>query len=224
MLDYAEKIWASPDAPRQIEALYERLQDEKQRRHDFREWITPNIKAEFINGEIVLHSPVKRRHWKVTDLLSSILSIYTRIKKLGSVGTEKVLIALTRNDYEPDLVFFSKEKADMFTDDQLLFPAPDFVVEILSKGTASKDKGIKKTDYAAHGVREYWIVDPVQQHITQYILLSPKDKQFAPAKIFRIGEDIESRVITGFIMPVEAIFDEQTNIETLQKLISSPRI
>ena len=220
MLDYAEKIWTSPDAPRQIEALYERLQDEKQRRHDFREWITPNIKAEFINGEIVLHSPVKRRHWKVTDLLSRLLSIFSSVKKLGSVGTEKVMISLTRNDYEPDLVFFSKEKADTFTDDQLFFPAPDFIVEILSKGTSSKDKGIKKTDYAAHGVREYWIIDPIRQQIEQYVLVSAKDKQYAPVKVFRINEDIESRVISGFIIPVKAIFDEQTNIETLQNLIS----
>lgn len=219
MFDYAQKILDSPDAPRQIERLYQTLQDEKQRRHDFREWITPNIKAEFINGEVVLHSPVKRRHWKTTDFLSSILSIYTRIKKLGTVGTEKVMVALTRNDYEPDLVFYSKEKADNFTDDQLLFPAPDFVVEILSKGTASKDKGIKKTDYAAHGVREYWIIDPVRQRIEQYILFLPTDKQFSPPKVFMIGDEIESRVIEGFTIPVEAIFDEKANIEALQNLI-----
>lgn len=219
MFDYGQKILESPDAPQQIEALYQTLQDEKQRRHDFREWITPNIKAEFINGEIVLHSPVKRRHWKVTDLLSSVLSIYARLKKLGIVGTEKVLIALTRNDYEPDLVFFSKEKADTFTDDQLIFPAPDFVVEILSKGTASKDKGIKKKDYAAHGISEYWIIDPIHQHIEQYILSTPSDKQYFPAKIFTIDDDIESRIIKGFVIPVKAIFDEQANIEALQKLI-----
>ncbi len=219
MFDYAQKILESPDAPQQIEALYQTLQDEKQRRHDFREWITPNIKAEFINGEIVLHSPVKRRHWKVTDLLSSVLSIYARLKKLGSVGTEKVLVALTRNDYEPDLVFFSKEKADTFSDDQLLFPAPDFIVEILSKGTAANDKGIKKKDYAAHGVSEYWIIDPIRQHIEQYILSTPNDKQYFPAKIFTLDDEIESRVIKGFVIPVKAIFDEQANIEALQKLM-----
>ena len=219
MFDYAQKILDSPDAPQQIEALYQTLQDEKQRRYDFREWVTPGIKAEFINGKVILHSPVKRRHWKVTDFLSRILSIFVSIKKLGSVGTEKVMVALTRNDYEPDLVFFSKGKADTFTDDQLLFPAPDFIVEILSKGTASKDKGIKKTDYAAHGVHEYWIIDPIRQSITQYVLLSPKDKQYAPEKIFRIYDDIESTVIPGFVIPVQALFDEQTNVETLQKLI-----
>ena len=153
MFDYAQKIMELPDAPIQIEALHQAMQTEQSRRRGFREWITPNMKAEFINGEVVLHSPVKKRHWSVTDLLSRMLSIYASVKQLGRVGTEKVLIALTRNDYEPDLVFFSREKVATFTEEQMLFPAPDFVVEILSKSTGGKDKGIKKKDYAAHGIR-----------------------------------------------------------------------
>jgi Uma2 family endonuclease len=221
MFDYTEKILSSPNAPLQIEALNQAMNEEKRRRHDFREWITPSIKAEFINGEVVLHSPVKRRHWKITDLFSRLLSIYSGIKKIGTVGTEKVMVALTRNDYEPDLVFFAKEKADMFTEDQMLFPAPDFVVEILSKKTASKDRGVKKEDYAAHGIQEYWIIDPIRQQIEQYILFLPHDKQYTPAKIYSIDDDIESRVIKGFIIPVRAIFDEEVNLETIQTLLQS---
>jgi hypothetical protein len=34
-----------------------------------------------------------------------------------------------------------------------------------------------------------------------------------------IGAEIESRVIEGFMIPVEAIFDEKANIEALQNLI-----
>jgi Uma2 family endonuclease len=219
MFDYTEKILNSPDAPQQIEALNQAMNDEKRRRHDFREWITPHVKAEFINGEIILHSPVKKRHWSVTDLLSSLLSFYVRVKKLGRVGTEKVLVALTRNDYEPDVVFFSKEKADTFTEDQMLFPSPDFVVEILSKKTASKDRGIKMQDYAAHGIQEYWIIDPIKQHIEQYILFLPTDKKYTPAKTFGYYDEIESRVIKGFIIPVRAIFDETANVEALQNLL-----
>lgn len=221
VLDYVEKIMASPNAPQQLDALYAALQEEKKRRHDFREWITPAIKAEFINGEVILHSPVKKRHFSVTDLLSRVLSIYGSIKKLGRVATEKAMISLTRNDYEPDLVFFSKEKYDTFTEDQMLFPAPDFVVEILSKKTASKDRGIKKQDYAEHGIQEYWIIDPIRQHIEQYILFSPKDKQYSPPKIFGLSDEIESRAIKGFIIPVQAIFDETVNVETIQDLLNS---
>jgi Uma2 family endonuclease len=221
MVDYAQKILELPDAPQQVEALMVSINEEKRRRRDFREWVTPDTKAEFINGEVIIHSPVKRQHWKITDLLSSILSVYARFKKLGSVGTEKVMIALTRNDYEPDLVFFSKEKADLFYDEQVLFPAPDLVVEILSKGTAAKDKGIKKKDYAANGIQEYWIIDPIKQEIHQYILFIPTDKQYSPAKIFTIDDDIESKAIKDFVIPVRAIFEEDVNLMTLQKIIQS---
>ncbi len=221
MVDYAQKILELPDAPQQVEALMVTINEEKRRRRDFREWVTPDVKAEFINGEVIVHSPVKRQHWKITDLLSRILSVFSGIRKLGSVGTEKVMIALTRNDYEPDLVFFSKEKTMHFYDEQVLFPAPDFVVEILSKKTAAKDKGIKKQDYAANGIQEYWIIDPIKQQIEQYILFIPTDKQYSPAKFFTIDDEIESRAIEGFIIPVRAIFEEETNLITLQKIIQS---
>ena len=219
MIDYAEKILNSPDLPQVVKRLNQVLEDESRRRHEFREWVTPTIKAEFINGEVVLHSPVRRRHWNVTDLLSSLLSFFVRIKKLGVVGTEKVMVALTRNDYEPGLVFFSKEKADQFSEDQLLFPVPDFVVEILSKKTAATDRGVKKQDYAAHGVLEYWIVDPLHEQIEQYYLALPTDKTYLPARIFGIDEDIESRAVPGFVIPVRAIFDSEANILAMQGLM-----
>lgn len=128
------------------------------------------------------------------------------------------MVALTRNDYEPDIVFFSKEKADQFTDDQVLFPAPDFVVEILSKSTAKIDKTIKRADYAAHGVREYWIVDPKRQRIEQYIL-SHEDTEYFPAKIYQLHDTVASLAVSGFEIPVKAIFDEAANLEALQRLM-----
>lgn len=215
--EYVDKILASPDAPKQVDVLYEAMKDEKKRRHDFREWITPAVKAEFINGEVILHSPVKKRHFEVTDLLSRLLSFYVSLRKLGRVATEKAMIALTRNDYEPNLVFFNKEKYDSFTDDQMLFPAPDFVVEILSKKTAALDRGVKKQDYAAHGIAEYWIIDPIKQNIEQYILLS-KSTHYAPPKTHGLADEIESHVIKGFVIPVQAIFDETVNVEVMQEL------
>lgn len=81
--DYVEKNLASPDAPELVNRLYTALEEEKKRRQEFRQWITPAIKAEFINGVVILHSPAKKRHFNVTDLLSSLLSFYVRIHKLG---------------------------------------------------------------------------------------------------------------------------------------------
>ena len=195
------------------------MQEESKRRKAFYNWITEDVKAEFINGQIVIHSPVKRRHWNANDLLSSLLSFYVRIKKLGRIGTEKVMISLTRNDYEPDLVFFSQKKVATFKPDQVLFPAPEFIVEILSPKTAKIDRTTKKEDYALHGISEYWIVDPVKQRVEQYILPEGDRKEYFPAKIIQYGEIIESKAIAGFSINVAAIFDEEINLATLQQLM-----
>jgi len=214
----ADKIMKRADAAVQIQYLQETYEAEKKRRLEFREWITPDVKAEFINGETIIHSPAKKRHWSASGLLSRLLSTYTDIRKLGKVGVEKVMIALTRNDYEPDLVYFSREKAEQFTDDQVLFPAPDLAIEILSKSTAKRDKTIKKEDYAYHGVREYWIIDTDKQKVYQYIL--PEDSiEYFPAKVVQYGEYLKSVAIEGFEIPTSAIFDEAVNIKVLRELI-----
>lgn len=217
--ELVERIMRQPDAPLLIQQLNERLGEEHARRLSFYEWIDEHTKAEFINGEIVVHSPVRRVHWKITDLLSSLLSIYVRINKLGIIGTEKVMIALTRNDYEPDIVFFNIEKAAVFEADQVLFPAPDFVVEVLSKKTQKTDRTTKKEDYAAHGIPEYWIIDPDKERIEQYLLLNPTDKVYFEPYIFLRDDEITSKAIPGFTIPVKAVFDEQVNMTTLQELM-----
>lgn len=117
------------------------------------------------------------------------------------------MITLTRNDYEPDIVFFRSEQAALFQQDQLFFPAPDFVVEILSAKTANKDRGIKKQDYAAHGIWEYWIIDPDRQRIEQYLLLNEQDTTYFEPYTFTIDDDIRSMAIEGFKEPVRAIFE-----------------
>ena len=65
----------------QLEFLQVAMADEKRRRHEFREWITEDVKAEFINGEMVIHSPVRRRHWKASSYLSTLLNVFAR--KIG---------------------------------------------------------------------------------------------------------------------------------------------
>lgn len=219
MIITVEKILRQPNLPQLVNELNEAVAAEHARRLSFYEWIDENTKAEFINGQIVIHSPAKKRHLTVTKLLSRLISFYSDVKQLGETFHEKAMITLTRNDYEPDIVFFNKEKAASFEEDQVLFPAPDFVVEILSKGTQKIDKTTKKDDYALHGIKEYWIIDPNKQIIQQFLLLIPSDKTYFEPYTYRMGEDITSKVIEGFTIPVAAIFDEKENVAALQELM-----
>ncbi|NCF69366.1 MAG: Uma2 family endonuclease, partial [Chloroflexi bacterium] len=130
---------------------------------------------------------------------------------------EKIMISLSRNDYEPDVCYFNKTKTSQFTPDQMRFPAPDFVVEVLSESTAANDRGVKFEDYAAHGILEYWIVDPEAETIEQYQL---RDDAYELAVKVKSGQ-IDSLSIPGFSIPVQAIFDEQENSAALQKLLAA---
>lgn len=198
-----EKLVESPNALKIIEAAQTIFENEKMERQKFYNLIHENTKAEFINGEIVFHSPAKLRHWDVAMKLSSLLHIYVRNKKLGIVGVEKVMIRLTRNDYEPDICFFSKMSAAEFTTDQMLFPAPDFVVEILSDSTEKVDRGIKFIDYAAHGVFEYWIVDPLKKTIEKYRL---QNGEYSLEVKLQSQGKLQSDAVEGFIIELEELF------------------
>ena len=46
--------------------------------------------------------------------------------------------------------------------------APDWIIEITSPSTASKDQMLKRQLYERHGVREYWLVHPVDRTLTVY--------------------------------------------------------
>lgn len=201
------------DAQALLNTAQKRLEEEAKRRLLFYNEITEQEKAEFILGEIIVHSPVRIEHNEATGLLYSLLHIYTSIYKLGKVGIEKILIRLTRNDYEPDICFFSAEKVANFKPKQTIFPAPDFVVEVLSDSTAERDRGIKMADYAAHQIQEYWIIDAEEQYVEQYLL---KNGQYELYEKKHQG-DIESSVIQGFKIPIKAIFDEAINTETMRK-------
>ncbi len=133
--------------------------------------------------------------------------------------TEKAMISLTRNDYEPDIAFWRKEIADTFVPTQTHFPAPDFVVEVLSKGSSRRDRVVKFKDYAQHGITEYWIIDPKKQIIEQYILPRGKNEYLLWRKL-TADEEIESQVITGFKIPVLAVFDATANVAALKMLLS----
>lgn len=207
-------IVKSPDMPQLLRDLQDIWEAEQLRRNDFYDWVSPNVKAEFIDGEVVVHSPVRLKHNLVTGALFKLLDTYVLQNRLGFVGIEKIMSRFTRNDYEPDIVFFGKEKAAQFQSEQTIFPVPDFIVEILSDSTEERDRGVKFTDYALHQVPEYWIIDPDTETVEQYFC--EDGKYFLHAAIQ--NGDIESRVVEGFRIPVRAIFDSDAQISALKFL------
>ena len=209
-----EELIKSPQLPRHVAQLKDLLADERKRREQFYDEMTEAGKWEFINGEVIVHSPARYEHTEAAEMLFLLLSVHAARHELGVVKFEKTLVCLARNDYEPDICFFAKARAARFKPDQMKFPAPDFIVEVLSPSTEATDRGVKFEDYAANGVREYWLVDPARQQVEQYFFRAGKFHRHATLKT---GE-IASSVIAGFRVPVRGLFDRAANLAALQKL------
>ncbi|GAB5521196.1 MAG: Uma2 family endonuclease [Rhodothermales bacterium] len=217
MMNAIEALLQSPRLPEHLDTLQTALADEQTRRTQFYHDLTPSQKAEFINGEVVMHSPAKLRHHEAGTNLLTLLRLHVQLNGLGWVGHEKILVALTRNDYEPSVCFFRQEVAASFTEDQMRFPAPDFIAEVLSPSTAVRDRGVKFEDYAAHGVGEYWIIDAEAQVVEQYVLAGEVYQLHAKLP----AGEVTSRVIEGFTVPVAALFDAELNLATMRRWLQA---
>lgn len=216
--DLEELLAPIRKSPRLVEAVGElqrQIDAERIRRERFYEDMTPEQKIEFIDGEVVLHSPARNIHLDVTKYVSYLLDAYVRLKQLGTVKVEKCLCVFPRNDYEPDVVFFGPEKAATFTAETLKFPVPDLIVEVLSHSTMDRDRGVKFEDYAANGVTEYWIIDAEAATLEQYLL---EDGQYRLAIKSGSGR-LTSVAIDGLDLDVESLFDEAKNLSALQSLL-----
>ncbi len=199
-----DELRQDPNLRELLDELERSWEDEQRRRHAFWADADEGVKAEFILGEVIYHSPIYGRHWMASTAISRRLLPYVYDNKLGKVGYEKVMIRLTRNDYEPDICFWNAETAANFGPKQSAFPAPDFIVEILSDSTQHRDYGVKMTDYALHGVREYWIVDTGQETIEQYLL---EGNTFFLAQKLK-DSLLKSVTVAGFQIAVRDVFAE----------------
>lgn len=212
--DWLEQIWGLPDMPQIILEANKRWEEEQARRAAFYGWLTPDVKAEFINGEVIVHSPATYQHNATVSRIFLVLGFYCQLHDLGYVGTEKLMIRLTRNDYEPDLCFFPKDVADGFVSGQSLFPAPALAVEVLSASTKQRDRGVKFEDYAHHGIEEYWIVDADEQTVGQHLLHG----QTYHSQILSSSAVLKSAAIDGLVVPTQAFFDDPANAAFIRSL------
>lgn len=210
-----EPLRHSPQLVEAVALLSRQIEDERARRTAFYEEMTPEQKVEFIDGEVVMHSPARKRHLDATALLSRLIGTFVSLRGLGTVQIEKCLCVFPRNDYEPDLVFFGKEKSAILRPDMMKFPIPDFVVEVLSESTEARDRGVKFEDYAAHGVGEYWIVDTGGETVEQYLL---RENGYQ-LHVKSANGTLTSEVIEGLTIPVRALFDESANLAALRHWI-----
>lgn len=82
--------------------------------------------------------------------------------------------------------------------------APDLVVEILSPGNTKKEVRIKFELYQEAGVKEYWLINPVEENIIVHLLSA--GGRYETTKMYAGDDDLKSASVEGFGMIVNEIF------------------
>ena len=79
---------------------------------------------------------------------------------------------------------------------------PDIVVEILSSDR-SRDLVRKRQIYAESGVREYWIIDPAADTVSQLAL---QDGEYTERATLGVDDTLSTPLLPGLAIPLGAIF------------------
>jgi Uma2 family endonuclease len=107
------------------------------------------------------------------------------------------------NVVQPDVLWVAPGSACVPFEGKYLRGAPDLVVEVLSPGTARRDKKAKFDLYEKHGVREYWLIDSGAKLLEAWQL---KDSRFIRLDVFGPGDQFDSPLLGP--IDVSAIFPE----------------
>ena len=135
-----------------------------------------NVRAELIDGQIYYMSAPSRIHQEILMFLSKTIANYIDSKKgpckvYPAPFAVKLFVDDNRTVVEPDIsVICDPNKLT----DRGCTGAPDWIVEIVSPSNSSHDYIRKLNLYADAGVREYWIVNPMNQSVYVYFLEDDK--------------------------------------------------
>ena len=159
---------------------------------------------QLINYDLIMSPSPIPFHQQIVFALSEIIVLYNI--KIGRRGQWMYAPADVKFDegnvLQPDILYIAEErKAELIKD--RIEGAPDLVIEILSPSTAYYDLRQKKNIYEKYGVKEYIIIDPIEQSDELYAL---KDGIYYQHQKAQNNEVLNSKLLPGFSIGLSSLF------------------
>lgn len=165
---------------------------------EFLAWCDEDVKAEWFDGQVIMMFPANVQHVNLTSFLISLMRIWVEDRDLGAVfGLELMTRLSPRSRRVPDLVFVAKDRLQNLRRNHLEGP-PDLAIEVVSPDSLVRDWREKYLDYQSAGLREYWVIDPANQHVEAYRLVDGAYQEIVPDH----GR-VDSCVLAGFYLRAE---------------------
>ncbi len=121
-----------------------------------------DLKAEYLDGVMIVHSPAYVRHEERRVFLLTLLRFYTEAYGVGDVVGGNALFRTGPWQFAPDVVVVGREAR---VTAKRVEGVPLLMIEILSESTRDYDLGEKRNAYREIGVSEIWWVDPEKRAV-----------------------------------------------------------
>lgn len=175
--------------------------------------------VELIKGKIQLMSPAPNvRHQSISWRFNGLLFQYFRYKscrafaapfdvrlydrKKSMLGNKEIYTVV-----QPDLcVICDTDKLDR----QGCNGAPDWIIEILSKGNSKRETQEKYALYQESGVKEYWLVYPYEQSVHQFVL-NPQTEKYQLLTMFSAEDQAHPALFPDLAIDLAEVFAEIEN-------------
>ncbi len=158
-----------------------------------------DLKAEYIDGVMIVHSPASVRHEERQIFLAALLKFYLDSHPPGRVLGGNALFHVGSRRFAPDvMVVRDVQRAGIKEVDG----APDLAIEILSESTRYYDLNEKRMAYREMAIPEIWLVDLDQQ----VVLVERRSHDYRP-EIIHEGWVI-SEAVPGFRIRAEWLWQE----------------
>lgn len=164
------------------------------RREDY-DQLPDEPRCELIFGRFHVSPSPSVLHQVVLGLLFEALNRIADTSRGLALTAPLDVILADHSIVQPDLIYISSDRRSIVR--ERIEGTPDLLVEILSKGTARRDRGEKLALYLASGVREYWIVDPIERQIEflieregRFTVALPNDAEYVSETLPEIHLDV----------------------------------
>ena len=144
--------------------------------YSFKEYLQydkdPDNRYELVDGKLELMNPPTFRHILICDFIRDAFKAEINRLQLPWIAMREGGIRTGwRKSRIADVYVVEKEQVmDSLDESGVLSTPPLLVAEVVSPESIKRDYRYKRSEYAAIGINEYWIVNPMQQQVTVLVL------------------------------------------------------
>jgi Uma2 family endonuclease len=159
----------------------------------FEEYLTYNDgtddRYELVDGELILMNPPTGRHALIIRNITRRLEDEIFRLSLPWVALQMFGVRTAyRRSRLPDLCVMTLEQAQELKDvSAVLESGALLAIEVVSPDSVKTDYRYKRTEYAAAGISEYWIVDPLENKVSILQLVEGlyEDREYQGDEVLR---------------------------------------